>query len=130
MPFKNGNAVNHPAHYNNGCTTGTRDIVLTMLRGTDFTKAMFEDECIEVIEALNLGFHSGNALKYLWRAGLKGSLLEDLGKAKWYLIRHVIWSYDSKPRFVRIFLKKPRGYLQAIEDIDNFMEQRYGLEAL
>lgn len=38
-----------------------------------------------VIEALNLDFFQGNALKYLMRAGRKGPALEDLKKAKHYI---------------------------------------------
>ncbi len=58
--------VNHPAHYTRGGI-----------------------ECIDVIEKLGLGFHLGNALKYLWRAGVKGDELEDLRKARWYLDREI-----------------------------------------
>lgn len=42
-------------------------------------------ECIVLTEAM--GFCDGNAVKYLWRAGLKGDRLEDLRKARWYAIR-------------------------------------------
>ena len=43
-------------------------------------------ECIELTELLP--FALGNALKYLWRAGLKsGSAREDAAKAAWYLRR-------------------------------------------
>lgn len=38
-----------------------------------------------VIEALDLDFFHGNALKYLMRAGRKGPALEDLKKAKHYI---------------------------------------------
>ena len=44
---------------------------------------------IEVIEEFRLGFHLGNAIKYLARAGLKGDYAEDLGKARWYLKRRI-----------------------------------------
>lgn len=61
--------VNHPSHYTSGpkCTCG-RTI-----------------ECIDV--ARGLGFTRGNAVKYLWRAGLKDSspCVEDLRKAVWYI---------------------------------------------
>lgn len=42
-------------------------------------------ECIAVTR--HMSFNVGNAMKYLWRAGLKDSspLLEDLKKARWYL---------------------------------------------
>jgi len=35
------------------------------------------------------GFCIGNAIKYLWRAGLKGSAIEDLEKARWYIDREL-----------------------------------------
>lgn len=40
-------------------------------------------ECIDVARHFN--FCLGNALKYIWRADLKGNALEDLKKARWYL---------------------------------------------
>ncbi len=58
-------AVNHPAHY--------------------ITKSGLE--AIEVIEAFGLGFHDGNIVKYILRAGKKGNKIEDLKKARWYLAR-------------------------------------------
>lgn len=42
-------------------------------------------ECREVVKAWKLGFNLGNALKYICRAGLKGSREEDLQKAIQYL---------------------------------------------
>lgn len=60
-------AVNHPDHY---------------LPGTY--------ETINIIEAYNLGFHRGNALKYILRAGRKTlGKKEDLQKAIWYLQREL-----------------------------------------
>ena len=45
-------------------------------------------ECIQVTEHMN--FCLGNAIKYIWRAGLKGdNALEDLEKARWYLDREL-----------------------------------------
>jgi hypothetical protein len=44
-------------------------------------------ECITVIE--HMSFNIGNCIKYLWRAGLKGSTVEDLKKASWYLNREI-----------------------------------------
>lgn len=41
---------------------------------------------IEFIEANNLGFHEGNAIKYIVRYKEKNGL-EDLNKAKWYIER-------------------------------------------
>lgn len=61
-------AVNHPAHY-----------------GGDTVY-----EAIKVIEAWDLGFCLGNAIKYIARAGKKGdNALEDLKKARWYLDRFI-----------------------------------------
>jgi hypothetical protein len=46
-------------------------------------------EAIKVIEAWGLGFHLGNTVKYISRAGKKTgqSLLQDLKKARWYIDR-------------------------------------------
>lgn len=44
-------------------------------------------ECIDVAE--HYGFSIGNAIKYLWRAGLKGDAVEDLKKARWYIDREI-----------------------------------------
>jgi hypothetical protein len=59
------NSVDHPVHYN------THPVC----------------EAIEVTE--HMSFNVGNAVKYLWRAGIKGSSTkhEDLAKAAWYLVR-------------------------------------------
>lgn len=46
-------------------------------------------ETIKVIEAWGLGFHLGNVVKYISRAEKKGSRLEDLKKARWYLEREI-----------------------------------------
>lgn len=61
-------AVNHPDHY------GGKDDPY---------------EAIKVIEAWGLGFHLGNTVKYISRAGKKSgqSLLQDLKKARWYIDR-------------------------------------------
>lgn len=50
-------------------------------------------EVIKVIKAWELGFHLGNAVKYIARAGKKNSetLIEDLEKAIWYLQDYVNW---------------------------------------
>ena len=62
-------AVNHPDHY-----------------GGDTTY-----EAIKVIEAWDLGFHLGNVVKYISRAGKKTkNTNEDLKKAKWYLERYLL----------------------------------------
>lgn len=43
-------------------------------------------ECITITEHMN--FCLGNAVKYIWRADLKGGV-EDLEKAKWYIQREI-----------------------------------------
>lgn len=58
-------AVNHPSHYNFGTI-----------------------EVIDVIEDWQLGFHLGNALKYIARAKHKGNEVQDLKKALWYVTRY------------------------------------------
>jgi len=44
-------------------------------------------ECIEITEHMN--FCLGNAVKYIWRASLKGKEIEDLRKARWYIDREI-----------------------------------------
>ena len=44
-------------------------------------------ECITVTEHFN--FCIGNAIKYLWRSGLKQNEVEDLKKAIWYIEREI-----------------------------------------
>ena len=44
-------------------------------------------ECIEITEHMN--FCLGNAMKYIWRASLKGEQVEDLRKARWYIDREI-----------------------------------------
>lgn len=46
-------------------------------------------EPIEFIESHNLNFCLGSAVKYIARAPYKGTELEDLKKAKWYLEREI-----------------------------------------
>lgn len=60
--------VNHPAHYTSG-----------------------QIEVIDFIEDKELGFHLGNAVKYISRAGRKNpdKTIEDLRKAAWYLNRQI-----------------------------------------
>ena len=58
-------AVDHPQHYN-----------------------QLDIECIDVVEQFN--FNRGSAMKYIWRAGLKGdNAIQDLEKAGWYIAREI-----------------------------------------
>lgn len=59
-------AVNHPVHY----TSHPSGI-----------------ECIQITE--HMGFNLGNAIKYIWRADLKGNGIQDLQKARWYIDREI-----------------------------------------
>lgn len=61
---KGREVVNHPSHYN-ADPSGI--------------------ECIEIVRHRN--FNIGNAIKYLWRAGLKDGNkdVQDLKKAIWYI---------------------------------------------
>lgn len=52
-------------------------------------------EAIKIIEAYKLGFHLGNAIKYILRAGKKTSdTAQDIEKAIWYLKRYL----DTLPK--------------------------------
>lgn len=44
-------------------------------------------QCIEITQHFN--FNKGNAIKYIWRAGLKGCEIEDLKKALWYITNEI-----------------------------------------
>jgi len=44
-------------------------------------------ECIQVVE--HMGFCLGSAVKYIWRADLKGNAIEDLEKARFYIDREI-----------------------------------------
>ncbi|MFO0916609.1 MAG: DUF3310 domain-containing protein [Pirellulales bacterium] len=59
------NPISHPAHYD------------------------YSIQPIEVVESWQLGFHLGCVTKYIARAARKGSQLEDLKKARWYLDREI-----------------------------------------
>jgi hypothetical protein len=44
-------------------------------------------ECIDVVQ--HMGFCLGNAMKYVWRADLKGKAVEDLKKAIFYIEQEI-----------------------------------------
>lgn len=45
-------------------------------------------QCIEIAQHMN--FCLGNAIKYIWRAGIKSDdVIEDLKKAKWYIEKEI-----------------------------------------
>jgi hypothetical protein len=45
-------------------------------------------ECIDIVE--HLTFNLGTAFAYIWRAGKKNDIVEDLRKAQWYLDREIM----------------------------------------
>jgi hypothetical protein len=53
-------------------------------------------EPVKVIEDWGLDYHTGNALKYISRAGRKKSLIEDLQKAIFYLERRISIETERK----------------------------------
>jgi hypothetical protein len=68
LPDEKPDFVNHPPHYTAGGV-----------------------ETIDFIEAKDLNFRLGNAVKYISRAGKKlgGDPIADLEKARWYLDREI-----------------------------------------
>ena len=46
-------------------------------------------ETIDYIEAKSLNYNLGNVVKYVSRSDYKGSKIEDLKKARWYLCREI-----------------------------------------
>lgn len=48
-------------------------------------------ESIDVIEAFELNFNLGNAIKYILRCDKKGNKDQDLNKAIWYLKRELVY---------------------------------------
>lgn len=55
-------------------------------------------EAIKVIDAWDLDFSLGNAVKYICRAGKKDSTVQDLKKAAWYL-NHAIEKAEAVEPF-------------------------------
>lgn len=68
-------SINHPKHY---------------------TKHPSGVECIQITE--HMKFCLGNAIKYIWRADLKGNAIEDLHKAIWYIEREIDLRGRSRKR--------------------------------
>ena len=60
-------------------------------------------ECKEITCHRKMPFSLGNAIKYLYRAGSKGDLLEDLKKAEWYL-RVAYLNDERAPKAVEVRL--------------------------
>jgi len=73
------NPINHPSHY---------------------TSHPSGVECIQITE--HMTFCAGNAVKYIWRAGLKNpeNPVEDLKKAAWYIEREIARLSGAPQSFV------------------------------
>lgn len=63
---KPSDPINHPKHY---------------------TSHPSGVECIEITQ--HMGFNLGNAMKYIWRADLKGNAIQDIEKAIRYLNQEI-----------------------------------------
>lgn len=66
-------------------------------------------ECKEITCHRKMPFSLGNAIKYLYRAGSKGDLLEDLKKAEWYL-RVAYLNSEAVPEAVNLRLQEVANY--------------------
>lgn len=80
--------VNHPSHYTDG-----------------------KFETIEAIESWRPGYHFGNAIKYISRAGKKSkdTELEDLRKARWYIERYLDYHHQEAESIDSIGYAKDKG---------------------
>ncbi|MBB6476984.1 hypothetical protein HNR45_000006 [Negativicoccus succinicivorans] len=84
----NNDIINHPAHYTDG-----------------------KFETIDAIESWRLGYHLGNAVKYISRAGKKSkdTELEDLRKARWYIKRYLDYHREKVESIVAIDYAADKG---------------------
>lgn len=105
-PKEEGSQVDHPRHYNEH-PSGV--------------------ECIDVVEGLT--FNMGNAIKYLWRAGLKESEPpgKDFDKAVWYVRREV--ALIKETGVVPLFALASRGPGPAYVDWVLVWQKRKSFEA-
>ena len=78
--------VDHPPHYSVASPIAVPALLALGVCGLELSL-----ECIETLERYNVTLlmnpYTFNACKYLWRCDRKGSLLDDLKKAAWYLER-------------------------------------------
>jgi hypothetical protein len=93
--------VNHPAHYGGA--------------NNDY-------EAIKVIEAWELDFCLGNAVKYISRAGKKEDMIQDLKKAKWYIDRK-IYQIEPTKESETVFVDS------LIDKLDNLIEKSETMES-
>lgn len=96
--------VNHPSHYNSD-PSGV--------------------ECIDVVRHRN--FNVGNAIKYLWRAGLKGSAseIQDLKKAAWYIADEIarLEKIEQAMEAARIRMNRTADLLEGGPGLDSARQE-------
>ena len=87
--------INHPAHYTDG-----------------------KFETIDAIESWRLGYHLGNAVKYISRAGKKSkdTELEDLRKARWYIKRYLDYHRVKVDSFIAVDYAADKGLDQDLAE--------------
>ena len=80
--------INHPSYYTDG-----------------------KFETSEAIESWRLGYHLGNAVKYISRAGKKSkdTELEDLRKARWYIQRYLNYHHQEAKIIDTLNYAKDKG---------------------
>lgn len=80
--------VNHPSHY---------------------TSHPSGVECITIVR--HMSFNLGNAIKYIWRAGLKSpDPIQDLEKAIFYLKDEIARLREPAEKTIREVISKPAGW--------------------
>src|SRR5690606_32775480 len=105
-----------PLHYHHAVTrilAFANDVITNIIPGLDNEKQLDNEkeggyiepshygpkgkEPIDIIEANDIGFHLGNAIKYLVRAGKKSgeNWKKDLEKAIWYIQRYTKWKDNN-----------------------------------
>ena len=86
--------VNHPKHY------------------TDHPTGI---ECIDIVE--HMPFNRGAAIKYIWRAGKKHDIVEDLKKAKWFIEREIarVENQESGRKVQCAPWRQPPGSFEVLE---------------
>lgn len=84
--------VDHPSYYNQG-----------------------KIEVIDAIEDWGLGFHLGNAVKYIARAKHKGKEKEDLQKAMWYIQRFIDECIDTRKVTIDYYIGDEVYYSEEVE---------------
>jgi hypothetical protein len=77
-------------------------------------------EPIDVIERYGLGFHLGNALKYIVRCKRKGEYISDLRKALYYVTRHKLLDIWMKEQYADLDVIEYEKLYNAVIEKDVF----------